>query len=408
MALVSVFQGAARQVPSHSRRSAGTHARSEHPQRTAGSVCVARQAPVPARALQPARVARALTVAAASAQSYRSKDPKDITVAVFGSTGYIGQKVTKEMIARGFSVVAVAREQSGIGGKQGRADVQAMFPDATVKFSDVTDVEKLKTDVFDTPVDVVMCCLASRTGGIKDSWLVDYQATRNCLDAAVAAGTSHYVLLSAICVQKPLLEFQKAKLKFEADLQATDALTHSIVRPTAFFKSLAGQVESVKKGGPYVMFGDGHLAACKPISEEDLAAFMGDCVLEEDKVNKVLPIGGPGEAMDPVQQADVLFKLIGSEPKTLKVPVGIMDFVIGTLDGLGKLFPNLKEAAEFGRIGKYYATESMLVYDDKTGKYDADATPSYGKETLEMFFDRVLKEGLGGQELGDQAVWGQK
>lgn len=123
---------------------------------------------------------------------------------------------------------------------------------------------------------------------------------------------------------------------------------------------------------------------------------------------QVLPIGGPGEAMDPAQQAEVLFKLMGSEPKTLKVPVGIMDFVIGTLDGLGKLFPNLKEAAEFGRIGRYYATESMLVYDEKTGDYDAEATPSYGKETLEMFFDRVLKDGMGGQELGDQAVWGQK
>lgn len=68
------------------------------------------------------------------------------------------------------------------------------------------------------------------------------QATKNCLDAAVASGAKHFVLLSAICVQKPLLEFQKAKLKFEADLQATEGITYSIVRPTAFFKSLAGQV----------------------------------------------------------------------------------------------------------------------------------------------------------------------
>ena len=48
------------------------------------------------------------------------------------------------------------------------------------------------------------------------------------------------------------------------------------------------------------------------------------------------------------------------------------------------------------------------MYDDKTGKYDAGATPSYGKETLEMFFKRVLKDGMQGQELGDQGVFGQK
>lgn len=112
--------------------------------------------------------------------------------------------------------------------------------------------------------------------------------------------------------------------------------------------------------------------------------------------------------MDPVQQADVLFKLLDKEPKTLKVPVGLMDTIIGTLNVLGNVAPGLKEAAEFGRIGKYYATESMLVYDDQSREYDAAATPSYGTETLEMFFQRVLKEGMAGQELGDQGVFGQK
>ena len=80
-------------------------------------------------------------------------------------------------------------------------------------------------------------------GGLqKDSWAVDYQATKNVLDVARARGAQHFVLLSAICVQKPLLEFQHAKLKLEAALQAGGGLSYSIVRPTAFFKSLAGQV----------------------------------------------------------------------------------------------------------------------------------------------------------------------
>ena len=55
---------------------------------------------------------------------------------------------------------------------------------------------------------------------------------------------------------------------------------------------LAVQVENVKRGFPYIMFGDGHLASCKPISEADLASFMADCVEDKDKVNQVLPIGG--------------------------------------------------------------------------------------------------------------------
>eukprot|EP00983_Pelagomonas_calceolata_P038924 1136973-Pelagomonas_calceolata.AAC.12 len=66
--------------------------------------------------------------------------------------------------------------------------------------------------------------------------------------------------------------------------QAATDITHSIVRPTAFFKSVAGQVQLIKDGAPFVMFGDGTLAACKPISEANLASFIADCVVQRDKV----------------------------------------------------------------------------------------------------------------------------
>lgn len=39
------------------------------------------------------------------------------------------------------------------------------------------------------------------------------------MEAGRAQGAAHFVLLSAICVQKPLLEFQRAKLAFEEKLQ---------------------------------------------------------------------------------------------------------------------------------------------------------------------------------------------
>ncbi|KAH7424957.1 hypothetical protein KP509_11G033800 [Ceratopteris richardii] len=344
----------------------------------------------------------------------------EINVLVVGSTGYIGKFVVKELVRRGYNVIAVARERSGIGGKSSKDDAVDQLEGAHVCFADVTDVSSLTTALQSTcekingRFHVVVSCLASRTGGVKDSWKIDYDATMNSLIAGRKLGASHFVLLSAICVQKPLLEFQKAKLKFEAELQKlaeTDVndenggFTYSIVRPTAFFKSLAGQVETVKNGQPYVMFGDGALCACKPISESDLASFISDCISDLEKVNRILPIGGPGEALTPRQQGEMLFQILGKEPRFLQVPIQIMDFAIGLLDFLVKFFPSLEDAAEFGKIGRYYAAESMLVYDPETGKYDADATPSYGQDTLEVFFKRVVEEGLAGQELGDQAVF---
>ena len=161
----------------------------------------------------------------------------------------------------------------------------------------------------------------------------------------------------------------------------------------------------MKKGGPFAIFGDGKICACKPISEADLASFMADCITDEDKVNKVLPIGGPGEALTALEQGQLLFDVLGMEPKYFSVPVFIFDLIIGLLELLAKPFKSLEDAAEFAKIGKYYATESMLVLDPVTGKYDGDATPGYGKDTLREFYARVAKEGMAGQELGDAAVF---
>lgn len=343
--------------------------------------------------------------------SFRTKPPGDINILVAGSTGYIGKFVVREICRRGFNVISVARERSGIRGRNDRDQALHQLSGSTVCFSDVTDLDALdrSLDSLGLPIDAVVCCLASRTGGIKDSWKIDYGATRNSLVAGRRRGASHFVLLSAICVQKPLLEFQRAKLKFEAELEKEAAegtgFTYSIVRPTAFFKSLGGQVETVKGGKPYVMFGDGRLCACKPISEKDLASFIADCVMDEDKACKILPVGGPGKALTPLEQGEILFRLLGQEPKFLKVPIGVMDFVIGVLDFLSKIFPFLEDAVEFGRIGRYYAAESMLVLDPETGEYSAEKTPSYGKDTLEDFFARVIREGMAGQELGEQAIF---
>jgi divinyl chlorophyllide a 8-vinyl-reductase len=342
--------------------------------------------------------------------SFRNKNPKDINVLVVGSTGYIGKFVVKELVSRGFNVIAIAREKSGIRGRNSKEESSNQLKGANVCFSDVTHLDFLEKslDSFGVSVDVVVSCLASRSGGVKDSWKIDYEATRNSLVAGRNRGASHFVLLSAICVQKPLLEFQRAKLKLEAELmkeaEEDNRFTYSIVRPTAFFKSLGGQVELVKDGKPYVMFGDGKLCACKPISEPDLASFIADCVLSEDKINQVLPIGGPGKALTPLEQGEILFRLLGREPNFLKVPIGIMDVAIGVLDFLVKIFPSIEDAAEFGKIGRYYAAESMLALDPETGEYSAEKTPSYGKDTLEEFFERVLREGMAGQELGEQSI----
>ncbi len=334
-----------------------------------------------------------------------SSHPPPKRVFVVGATGYIGKFVVHELVSRGYEVVSFARERSGVGGNATAGETRRELKGSEVRFGDVGSPESLtKEGIRKEHFDVVVSCLTSRTGGVKDAWDIDYRATRNALDAGIAAGATHFVLLSAICVQKPLLEFQKAKLRFEEELKAS-GLTYSIVRPTAFFKSIAGQVEAVRKGKSYVVFGNGELTACKPISEADLARFMVDCLEDSGKQNRILPVGGPGRAISAREQGELLFELLGRKPKFKNMPIGMFDVIIPVLSFLARIFPKLEDKAEFARIGKYYCSESMLVLDPSTGKYDADMTPSYGRETLRDFYERVLKEGMAGQELGDHAMF---
>jgi len=326
-------------------------------------------------------------------------------VFVVGATGYIGKFVVRELVSRAYDVVSFVRERSGIGSATTADEVRKQLRGSEVRFGDVSSMDSLRSNGFrGERFDVVVSCLTSRNGGIKDSWKIDYQATRNALDAGKAAGATQFVLLSAICVQKPLLEFQRAKLKFEKELQES-GLTWSIVRPTAFFKSIAGQVEAVKNGKPYVMFGDGRLTACKPISEADLARYIVNCIDDPAMQNKILPIGGPGKPITPIEQGELLFELLGRPAKFKKMPIQMFDLIIPVMALLAKLVPKLEDKAEFARIGKYYCSESMLVLNPKTGEYDAEMTPSFGSDTLRDFFKRVLNEGLAGQELGEHSMF---
>lgn len=402
--------GAARQ---HAlRRSQGTGSISTDWRPSTATFGLAFAAAAGLRALSVRHAARTARQVVA-ANNVAGLDGPKMKLVVFGGTGYIGRATVVELAARGHSVVVCTRSQSGIGGKTSLADVQSSFnglDKITVKEVDVTDQSSLDSffSSLDPPAQGAICCLASRSGGREDSFAIDYQATVNCVQASRKARLEQFVLLSAVCVQRPLLAFQEAKLQAEVELRREgEDMAYSIVQPTAFFKSLLGQVKGVKGGSPYVMFGDGTSVRCKPISEDDLASFMADCFWDAEKKNKTLPIGGPGKALSFKEQGELLFSLVGRETSFICVPYAVFDFVQAILDFIAGILPGQSDLAEYGRIGRYYAEQSMLVLDPATGEYSAELTPSYGRTDLRAFLTEALEEGstkLESQQLGEQGV----
>jgi divinyl chlorophyllide a 8-vinyl-reductase len=330
--------------------------------------------------------------------SEASADPAPKRVLLLGATGSIGRATAAALLRRGHHVVCLVRPRDGAEPRRG-------LPEGVeLRTGDAADLASLAQDGFrGEHFDALVSCMASRTGAPRDAWAIDHLAHCDALEAAQAHGVGHFVLLSAICVQKPLLAFQHAKLAFETAL-IDSGMPYSIVRPTAFFKSLSGQLDRLRAGKPFLLFGDGALTACKPISDNDLGDFLAGCLDDPARRNRILPIGGPGPAITPREQGEALFAALGIEPKFRTVPVGMMDAIIGGLSFLGRVSPKMRDKAEFARIGRYYATESMLVLDPETGRYDADATPETGTETLADFYGRLAR-GEATVDRGDHAVF---
>jgi len=328
----------------------------------------------------------------------------EMRVLLLGATGTIGQATAKALVAHGHELVCLVRHKVGAKDQSLAEHTNESLAGCSVRVCDLQSAQSVQHQGLQGEhFDAVVSCLASRTGTPRDAWAIDYQAHSQLLKLVQAAGVRQFVLLSAICVQKPLLGFQQAKLAFEKELMAS-GLTYSIVRPTAFFKSLSGQIKRLKQGKPFLLFGDGRLTACKPISDQDLGQFMALCLSDADKHNRILPIGGPGEAITPLQQGEYLFKLLGQTPQYKHVPVGLLDVIITVLQTAGWLIPLLADKAELARIGRYYATESMLVWSPQTQAYDAQATPSFGTHTLFEHY-RQLVAGEVDVQLGDHAVF---
>ena len=293
---------------------------------------------------------------------------------VAGSTGYIGKNVVKYALDNGFDVVTAKRHSDN---KPGQLNKKLKV----IKISNndnnwIAGLEK---------VDVIISCLASRTGEPKDAHLVDYKLNCLLLEKAKALKCSQFILLSAICVQKPRLAFQFEKLAFEEELKKS-GLNFSIVRPTAYFKSLSGQIENIKKGKPYVYFGDGQITQCNPISEKDLSLYILSCIKDKTKWRKILPIGGPKQSITPKDIGKILFEIFEVSPKYKSFPTKILDAIRLLLLIISPFSNWAKNKSELIKIAKYYATESMLIWDEKKKCYDANMTPSTGKDTLRDYF----------------------
>lgn len=144
------------------------------------------------------------------------------TAIIAGATGYIGKAVVAESVQRGYRTVALVRNKDQFFNKEANGTMVQLqplyapyFKGAILEECDVenpVEIEAIFTK-YANQLDVVCSCLASATGIKGEPKRIDYQATLNLLNCCRKVGGRHFILLSAFCVAKPLLELQRQKLR---------------------------------------------------------------------------------------------------------------------------------------------------------------------------------------------------
>ena len=146
---------------------------------------------------------------------------------VAGATGETGRRIVQQLVERGIPVRALVRD---------RQTAQAILPtDVELVTGDLMDAESLKMAIADSTV------LFSATGARPSfdptgPYKVDYEGTKNLVDAAKATGIEQFVMVSSVCASQffhPLNLFWLIlvwKKRGEEYLQ-NSGLTYTIVRP---------------------------------------------------------------------------------------------------------------------------------------------------------------------------------
>jgi uncharacterized protein YbjT (DUF2867 family) len=187
-------------------------------------------------------------------------------IVVIGGTGLIGSKLVEKLRNGGHDAVA-ASPDTGVNTLTGEGLANAL------------DRAQVVVDVANAPVS-------------DDDAVLDFFQTtsRNVLDAEVAAGVKHHVVLSVVGADRlPESGYLRAKIAQEQTAKA-GSIPYTILRASQFFEFI-GRIADSSADGDTI-----HLAPVfvQPESADDVAAALADIAVN-DPVNGIVELGGPEE-----------------------------------------------------------------------------------------------------------------
>jgi uncharacterized protein YbjT (DUF2867 family) len=146
---------------------------------------------------------------------------------VAGATGETGRRIVKQLVDRGIEVRAFVRDA---------AKAKGILPEGVeIVTGDVLQVESVKAAL--SGCTVVFCATGAKPSlDPTQPYLVDFEGTKNLVNAAKGEGVEQFVLVTSLCVSKllhPLNLFWGILVwkKWAEEYLQRSGLSYTIVRP---------------------------------------------------------------------------------------------------------------------------------------------------------------------------------
>jgi len=254
-------------------------------------------------------------------------------VFVTGGTGFVGSHLIQALIQAGHQPTVLIRE----GSKQ-----KLSVSTVDIAHGDVLKPETLKEPMSgcEAVIHLVGIIREYPAKGITFNAL-HYNATKNVVDAAQAAGIKRFVHMSANGVSVDgKTPYHTTKYLAEEYLKAS-SLDWTILRPSIIFGDPMGKTEMVTELAKIIkmslvvpIFGDGSYKL-QPVHVDDVAHAFSKTLSHPTSIGKTYPLCGPN-VLTYKELLQIIGKAIGrSSVKTIPIPL----FIIKPIVKLMQRFP---------------------------------------------------------------------
>jgi uncharacterized protein YbjT (DUF2867 family) len=206
-------------------------------------------------------------------------------VAIAGASGYIGGRLSRQLLERGVSVRVLGRRPSAL------QELVSLGADAAV--ADVADQEALRRGLAGINVAYYLVHSMGGSGNFAER---DRQAAHNFREAAAEAGVQRVIYLGGLGEPQPGLSEHLASRLEVANILEAGSVPATVLRAAVIVGAGSASYRMIRdlvNHLPVMVAPSWLRTRCQPIAVDDALAYLVGCLDEPRTTRQRLDIGGP-------------------------------------------------------------------------------------------------------------------